>query len=59
MRLRRIPVLLAAPIARDHHRTARRNAAVAALEAQRRRSERDDVEAFLRVLPQEQRRAGS
>jgi hypothetical protein len=59
MRLRRIPALLATPIARDSHRTARRNAALAALEARRRRTERDDVEAFLRVLPQEQRRAGS
>ena len=58
MRLRRIPVVLATPIVRDHHRTARRNAALAALEARQRRAERDDVEAFLRVvLPQQQRRA--
>ena len=60
MRLRRIPVVLATPIARDHHRTARRNAARAALEARQRRAEREDVEVFLRtLLPQQQRGASS
>jgi hypothetical protein len=51
MLLRRLPVLIATPLARSPQRVARANAARAALEARQRRHEREDVEAFLdRVL---------
>jgi hypothetical protein len=52
MLLRRLPVLIATPIARSPQRVARKNAARAAHEAMQRRHEREDVEAFLNhVLP--------
>ena len=58
MPLRRIPVLIATQLVRRPHRVARENAALAALEARRRRHEREDVEAFLDgVLPAQHRRA--
>jgi hypothetical protein len=58
MLLRRLPVLIATPLARSPQRVARQNAARAALEARQRRHEREDVEAFLdRVLPDKRRRA--
>jgi hypothetical protein len=56
MLLRRLPVLIATPLARSPQRVARENAARAALEARQRRYEREDVEAFLnRVLPAQRR----
>ena len=57
MLLRRLPVLIATPIARSPQRVARKNAARAALEARQRRHEREDVEAFFdKVLPEQGRR---
>jgi hypothetical protein len=56
MLLRRLPVLIATPLARSPQRVARENAARAAFEARQRRHEREDVEAFLnRVLPAQRR----
>ena len=56
MALGRIPVLVARPIAGSTQRRARRNAAQATAEVLRRRSEREDVEAFFRqVLPKQRR----
>jgi hypothetical protein len=57
MLLRRLPVIIATPLARSPLRVARQNAARAALEARQRRHEREDVDAFLERLRAQRRAA--
>lgn len=50
MLLRRLPVIIATPLARRSQQGARENAASAAREARRRRQEQEDADAFVERL---------